>query len=193
MIDGIARRPILRGDGFTLHPFRQSDATQLAAAVQESMASLAPWMPWAHLRYSVRDAQLWIETCTDNLAAGVSYDIGVYSEDGRTLLGGVALNQLSPENAMANLGYWIRKSHQGKGLATRAAVMMACFGFHRLHLTRIEILAAERNLASRRVAEKIGAQLECLARNRLVLHGVPCRAAVYSLVPESFAPPPSGR
>lgn len=180
--------PILRGDGFALRPFRQADAEQLTAAVQESMASLAPWMPWAHLRYSVRDAQLWIDTCADNLSARLSYDIGVYSEDGRTLFGGVALNQLSAENRMANLGYWIRKSRQGQGLATRAARMMACFGFHRLHLTRIEIIAAEQNAASRRVAEKTGALLECIARNRLVLRGAPCRAAVYSLVPESVMP-----
>lgn len=180
--------PILRGDGFSLRPFRQADAEQFAAAVQESMASLAPWMPWAHLRYSVRDAQLWIDTCADNLSAGLSYDIGIYSQDGRVLFGGVALNQISTENRMANLGYWVRKSRQGEGLATRAAWMMACFGFHRLHLTRIEIVAAEQNLASRRVAEKTGALLECIARNRLVLRGVPCRAAIYSLVPESVMP-----
>ncbi len=180
--------PILRGDGFSLRPFRQADAEQFAAAVQESMSSLAPWMPWAHLRYSVRDAQLWIDTCADNLSAGLSYDIGIYSQDGRVLFGGVALNQISAENRMANLGYWVRRSRQGEGLATRAAWMMAGFGFHRLHLTRIEIVAAEQNLASRRVAEKTGALLECIARNRLVLRGVPCRAAIYSLVPESVMP-----
>lgn len=180
--------PILRGEGFSLRPFRQADAVEFAAAVQESLSSLSPWMPWAHNRYSVRDAQLWFEVCTENLAHGLSYDIGVYTEDGRKLLGGVALNQLALDNGMANLGYWIRRSAQGQGLATRAATMMACFGFHRLQLTRIEIVAAEHNRASRRVAEKMGALFECVARNRLLLHGVPCRAAVYSLVPESFMP-----
>ncbi|MBC3811895.1 GNAT family N-acetyltransferase [Undibacterium aquatile] len=39
------------------------------------------------------------------------------------------------------------------------------------------------NLASRRVADKVGAQLECLARNRLHLNGNSVDAAVYSLIP----------
>jgi RimJ/RimL family protein N-acetyltransferase len=182
----------LHGAGFSLRPFRYSDATQFATAVRESEATLSRWMPWAHQDYSVRDARLWVELCGENLAAGYSYDIGVFSADGRELYGGVALNQLSPEHGMANLGYWIRQSRQGQGLATRAAVLMACYGFHRLRLTRVEIIAAEDNVASRRVAEKTGALLECIARNRLVLHGIPCRAAVYSLVPESFGTAPGG-
>jgi RimJ/RimL family protein N-acetyltransferase len=180
----------IHGAGFSLRPFRHSDVAQFVAAVRESEATLSRWMPWAHQDYSVRDARLWVELCAENLAAGYSYDIGVFSADGRELFGGVALNQLSPENGMANLGYWIRHSRQGQGLATKAAVMMACYGFHRLCLTRVEIIAAEQNLASRRVAEKTGALLECIARNRLILHGVPCRAAVYSLVPESFGAVP---
>ena len=47
-------------------------------------------------------------------------------------------------------------------------------------------MAVETNLASRAVAERIGAQFECIARNRLILRGRPVAAAVYSLVPESF-------
>ncbi len=37
------------------------------------------------------------------------------------------------------------------------------------------------NTASRRVAEKLGATLECIARNRLMAWGRPHDAAVYSL------------
>jgi hypothetical protein len=35
------------------------------------------------------------------------------------------------------------------------------------------------------VAEKVGAQFECIARNRLVIHGVPVAAAVHSFVPSA--------
>ena len=60
---------------------------------------------------------------------------------------------------------------------------MARFGFETVGLTRIEIVAASENAPIRRVAEKAGAQFECRARNRLVIHGMPVVAAVYSLVP----------
>ncbi len=178
----------LHGQGFMLRPFRHADVPQFVAAVRESRASVGVWMPWAHEGYDALDAQAWFDICADNLAAGSSYDVGVYSPDGRELYGGVAVSDVHSAYNMGNLGYWIRASRQRQGLASRAAAMMACFAFHRLRLTRLEIVAAEHNAASRGVAEKIGAQFECIARNRLVMHGLPCAAAVYSLVPESFGP-----
>jgi len=69
------------------------------------------------------------------------------------------------------------------GVAIAAARLAAGFAFRELGLTRIEIVALVDNVASRRVAEKLGATFECVARNRLVHNGVPFAAAVYSLVP----------
>lgn len=48
---------------------------------------------------------------------------------------------------------------------------------------RVEIAAAVDNVASRRVAVCAGAALECVTRDRLLLHGGPIAAAVHSLVP----------
>jgi len=176
----------LRGKDFLLRPFRASDVAPFVAAVRESMASVGVWMPWAHPDYNAYDAQEWFARCAANMDEGTAYDVGVFSADGRTFYGGVAINQIRREDNLGNLGYWIRQGHQRQGLASGAATMMACHGFHALGLTRLEIVAAETNLASRGVAEKIGAEFECIARNRLILHGRPVAAAVYSLVPESF-------
>ncbi len=177
---------LLRGKDFLLRPFRASDVAPFVAAVRESMSTVGAWMPWAHPDYSSYDAQDWFARCAACMDEGTAYDVGVFSADGRMLYGGVAINQIRREDNLGNLGYWIRQSHQRQGLASGAATMMACHGFHALGLTRIEIVAAETNLASRGVAERIGAAFECIARNRLILRGRPVAAAVYSLVPESF-------
>lgn len=170
-----------------LRPYRAGDASQLVTAVRESMATVGVWMPWAHADYDLYDAHEWLARCAANMEDGVAFDIGVFSPDGAVLYGGVAINQIRREDNLGNLGYWIRQSRQRHGFAAGAATMMACHGFHGLGLSRLEVVAAERNLPSRAVAEKIGAQFECIARNRLILQGRPVAAAVYSLVPESFA------
>ncbi|GAA0831791.1 MAG: GNAT family N-acetyltransferase [Cupriavidus sp.] len=179
----------LRGTHFQLRPFRVSDEAQLVMAVRESMSTVGLWMPWARADYSVFDAQEWFARCAAAMEEGTAYDIGVFSPDGRDLYGSVAINQIRREDNLGNLGYWIRESRQHRGLASGAAAMMACHGFHALGLTRLEIVAVETNHASRAVAEKIGAEFECIARNRLILRGRPVAAAVYSLVPESFSVP----
>lgn len=173
----------LHGQGFLLRPFRYPDVPQFVAAVHESLETVGKWLPWCHAGYSVRDAENWVDLCTQSMAIGEAYDIGVFAPDGRELYGGVSINQINRDYNFGNLGYWIRQTRQRQGLGARAAELMACYAFHRLGLTRLEVVAAEHNMVSRAVAQKIGAQFECIARNRLVLHGVPCSAAMYSLVP----------
>jgi RimJ/RimL family protein N-acetyltransferase len=126
---------------------------------------------------------MWIGQCAVRLNMGFSYDVGIFSEDCATLYGGVAICQIDHVHNAGNIGYWVREGMQRQGIATRAARIMAKFGFETLRLTRLEIVAAESNLASREVAKRLGATFECIARNRLFVRGSPMAAAVYSLVP----------
>jgi RimJ/RimL family protein N-acetyltransferase len=81
------------------------------------------------------------------------------------------------------LGYWVRESRQGQGIAGEIARLIADFGFRMLGLARIEIVVAEENYPSRRVAEKLGASFEGIARRRILMCGASIDAAIYSLIP----------
>jgi len=100
-------------------------------------------------------------------------------------LGGVGLNQINRNHNFANLGYWVRSSQTGRGVATAATLLAAEFGFEDLGLNRIEILTATGNAASGRVAEKAGAKREGILRNRLLLHNSPHDAVIYSLISDN--------
>jgi ribosomal-protein-serine acetyltransferase len=176
----------LIADGLCIRPFRVNDSEAFAAAVRESVGTVGEWLPWCHAGYGAKEARAWIGQCAVRLNMGFSYDVGIFTEDGVTLLGGVAINQIDHVHNTGNIGYWVREGMQRRGIATHAARAMAKFGFDALHLTRLEIVAAENNCASRAVAEKIGATFECVARNRLFVRGVPLDAAVYSLIPGDF-------
>jgi [ribosomal protein S5]-alanine N-acetyltransferase len=58
------------------------------------------------------------------------------------------------------LGWIVRRSHQGLGIATEAATGWRDLAFGELGLTRIVSMVSERNLASCRVAEKLGLTVE---------------------------------
>jgi len=72
-------------------------------------------------------------------------------------------------------------------LWTTAARLADRFAFRELKLTRHEIVARVDNVASRRVAEKVGSTFEYVARNRLLHKGRPYYASVYSLLPGEVA------
>ena len=87
---------------------------------------------------------------------------------------------------MANLGYWVRTSRIGEGIATAAAKLVARSAFEQFGFQRLEIVVQVNNLPSLKVADKIGAVREGLLRNRLYLHGSPRDAYMHSLIPVDY-------
>ena len=178
----------LTGAGLRLRPYRSTDASALLPAVRESIEPVGRWLPWCHAGYDAGDADAWIRHCAKSWRSGDEFAFAVFDAGSDDFLGGAGLNQRNRTHNFMNLGYWVRASRQKQGIASRAARLVAAFGFESLGLTRIEILAEAENRASRRVAESIGARLETIARNRLVAPGRVLDAALYSLVAPSAHP-----
>jgi RimJ/RimL family protein N-acetyltransferase len=173
----------IHADGFLLRPLVPDDAPAMAAAVRESMASLGPWMPWAHAAYDEADALAWIAFCDAARADATAHEFGIFRLDSRQYVGAAGLNQFNRLHGFCNLGYWVRTSARGQGAALAAVRALSRHAFERLGQSRVEIVVAEDNLPSLGVARKAGAVHECLARNRLSLHGRPVAAHVLSLTP----------
>jgi len=169
-----------------LRPVYLADAETIYASIRESIEPLARWMTWCHAGYAREDSDAWIASTRSAWEAGGAYEFLVFEHSGRHV-GAVGLNQFNRENNSANLGYWVRQSSQRQGFAVEAVRRIARFAFEEAKFQRVEIVAAVDNVASRRVAERAGATLECVARNRLLLHGVPIAAAVHSFVPDDLA------
>lgn len=172
------------GDGLYLRPLLMADAPALARAALESVATVGVWLPWCDASFTEADAEHWVRTCDDDREDGSAYSVGIFDAAGGEYLGGIGINHINREHDFANLGFWVRQSRQGERIAPRATRLMAAYGFEKLGLTRLEIVAAEQNARSRKVAEKAGARFEGILHNRLVIRGVAIPAAMYALLPE---------
>ena len=164
--------------GLVLRPWQVQDAESFVQAAHESTATVGQWMDWCTPAFSQQNALDWFAQCRDKAARFQAYEVGVFSADDGRLLGGAALNHIDHDNRRGNLGYWVRQ-----GIALRAAQALVAHAFTTLQLQRIEIVVAQGNTASEALARQTGAQWECLARNRLQLHGAPVAAHVFSIIP----------
>ena len=102
---------------------------------------------------------------------GTGYGFGVFLE-GR-LIGemNVSAIQRGPfQNAY--IGYWMDERQAGNGYTPEALVVAMRFAFEELRLHRLQIAIIPRNLASRRVVEKLGIRLEGMAERYLEINGV---------------------
>ena len=122
-------------------------------AVVESRAELLPWMPWARepslegtLRMTLRDEEAWR---TDRV-----YHFAILEKGSGTTLGVAGLNREGSD--AAELHYWIRTDHAGRGLTTEAGQALIAWARDQLRVPRLTLWAGTENHASRRVAEKLG-------------------------------------
>ena len=173
----------LTDGSIVLRPYRLSDVDRLYEAVRESIAGLSLWLPWCHLGYSIEESRTWIESRAEVWAKGTQYDFTINDSRDGSFLGGCGLNQVNRAIAFANLGYWVRTSRTRQGIATAAALVLARFGFNELKLRHIEIVAAANNIASQRVAQKIGAKREEILPDPITVHDRVYDVVAFSLTP----------
>jgi len=168
-----------------LRPYEATDAAALCEAARESAAEVYPWLSWCHADYTLAEAAEWAGSRAPLADAGQEYNFVIVGSDGR-FLGGCGLNQVNRLHRYANLGYWVRTSATGRGVATEAVRELAQFAFRNTDLVRLEIVCAVGNGRSQRVAERAGAHREGVLRHRLILHGEPVDAVMFSLVRQEW-------
>jgi RimJ/RimL family protein N-acetyltransferase len=170
----------------TLRPFHFSDTPNLHEALKESLPELILWMSWAHAGYSQKEAGEFIALTRAGWEEGRLYGFAITdAHDGR-ILGGCSLSHFHPVYKFCNLGYWVRTSRRGRGLAGRAARLSARYAVEKLGLLRVEVVVAVGNQASLKVAEKIGVHREGVLRNRIIVRQNVYDAVMFSFTPQDF-------
>lgn len=165
-----------------VRPLAMDDIASLHRAVRGSVDSLSYWLPWCRDDYSLADATNWVRHAIASWEDDFAFPLGVFDRDGE-VIGGAGISDLDRTNRIGNIGYWTCESARNRGVATTAARASALLGFGELGLSRLEIVVLARNLASLRVAEKLGALREAEVHDRLRFRDQPATAVVYSLVP----------
>jgi ribosomal-protein-alanine N-acetyltransferase len=65
------------------------------------------------------------------------------------------------------VAYLLGRQYWGQGLGTEIAQAILDYGFNHLHLSRLICLIEEQNLASKKVAEKIGMKFEKASQDEI--------------------------
>jgi RimJ/RimL family protein N-acetyltransferase len=180
----IDQKKVVLTDGkVTLRPIRMSDLKELYAVIKESAAEISAWLPFAREDYAIEETRTWLKKSPKEWRRGTAYEFAILDAGDGKIIGGCGLNGIDKMNHRANLGYWVRTSHTGRGIAPAATLLLAKWGFDMLKLNRVEILVAVENARSLRVAEKAGAKREGILRNRLLIRNQGHDAVMHSLIP----------
>lgn len=107
---------------------------------------------------------------------------GVSDPTSGRVIGTCTLYRLEWPHRRAEVGFALRRSSWGKGLAAEALATLIAFAFDRMNLHRLEADADPRNARSLRLLERAGFQREGLLRERYRVSGEVQDAVVLGLL-----------
>jgi RimJ/RimL family protein N-acetyltransferase len=154
------------GEGFVLRCWMPGDGALLQPAHVESYEHLRTYMPWAKADITVVECEKWARSCRARWLLGEDFCLIVLDATETRMLGstGFHLRGAPASGRRAEVGLWIRADQAHQGLGTAVARAMFDWGFEAWGWRRLTWHCSDRNVGSRRVAEKIGLTLEATLR-----------------------------
>lgn len=174
----------LIGPRVIVRPFRPDDAEPFYAAVLESREHLAPFLPWVHLYTCVDDARVFMAQSQANWILRKDFNGGIFERETGRFLGGCGFHPHNWDLGRFEVGYWVRKSAEGKGYVTEATQLFTRMAFDVCGANRVEIRMLTHNARSKALPERLGFVYEGILRNAGPNgDNRPCDCLMYSLVP----------
>jgi ribosomal-protein-serine acetyltransferase len=155
-------------DGRWLRPLEEADAGELHALIERNRAQLARWLQWAQ-DPTPEQTLAYIRRARANESHGRGLERAIVAEQG--IVGVVGFPSIDRPNRRAEIGYWLDRSHQGRGVMTSSLAALVDHAFEGLRLNRLEIRTDVENAASRAVAERLGFRYEGTLRQAYRITG----------------------
>jgi ribosomal-protein-serine acetyltransferase len=168
------------GRGIRLSPIAASDAAALACLVQQNIDHFQAFLPAVVQMSTVEEAARHLDMRIQAAAEGEMLEWHIFEH--QVLCGAVRVKDIDQTDRSAALGYFIGERFQGKGIVTLSVAAVIEYCFYHLELNRIELRCAAANLASMRVADRLGFSREGVLRQAECLDGAFVDNHVYGLL-----------
>ena len=160
---------ILIDDEFLLRSFQPDDAPSLFKAVDESRQHLRNWLRWVDVTTKQEHILQFILRTQQQQYNQEALELGIFHN--REIIGGIGMHDWDHFLKKAQLGYWIKKEYEGKGIVHKCLERFIDFLFEKPGLNKIEIHFMPSNKRSAKLAERLGSKVEGVIRQRYFMNG----------------------
>ncbi|MDD2999524.1 MAG: GNAT family protein [Candidatus Riflebacteria bacterium] len=118
---------------------------------------------------------------------GQRLDLGIFDCQNDAMLGRIALHSVDYGiQRSAGVSYWLNEENAGHGLMTEALATVVSFAFEEAALHRIWLNAINQNLASLKLAAKLGFIKEGILRQNLFINGSWQDSTLFALLENEY-------
>jgi ribosomal-protein-serine acetyltransferase len=172
-------------DGITLREFVPEDAEAVFAAVTRNYEHLKAFMHWADPDYSLASAREFIEQSQAGRLERKVLGLGIFRD--AELIGATGFVNFDWLAMKTEIGYWISRDEEGKGIVSSVCRMLIDFAFAELKMNRIEIRCSTENSRSSAIPKRLGFKMEGLLRQSEFRNGRLHDFEVYGLLASEWS------
>lgn len=171
---------IIVTDDIALKSWNIKCSAELFRLTDKNRSHLKPWLPWVPGVKTDADSRKFIQRSLKEMKSGNGLELGIWYQE--RLAGCIGLHAFSKDNSRADLGYWLDKDLQGRGIMTQSVKALVDYGFDTLSLNRVGILASTENTPSCLVAERLRFTKEGILRQYELVNGRFLDYQIYSML-----------
>ena len=171
-------------DNLLLRTYEEGDAQELFDVINGSRGHLHPWLPWVGSTTKPEHSLQFIQKSRQQLNNQEALALGIFY-DGK-IIGGVGMHEWGQATKRAQIGYWLSREYEGKGIMHKCLVTFIQYLFDKLSLNKIEIHFVPSNKRSAKVAAGLGFKTEGIIRQSIIRNGMPEDMVVTGLLKSEF-------
>ncbi len=143
-------------------------ALPLFELIKNERPYLKTWLSWVEKTQTLQDVKRFIREAQAFNEGGQR--LTTFLNYQNQIVGSVGFVRLNMRHKKGEIGYWLSKDHQGKGITTLSCFKFIDFAFRELQLHRIEIRVLSKNEKSKGIPLRLGFQHEGQLRQAIRLN-----------------------
>jgi len=141
-------------DRLELRLYVPDHAPEVFAVADANREHIRPWLPWIDAVKTVDDTRTFIKKGLEQYARDDGFQCGIWEDN--VYIGGLGYHWINRNGNFTEIGYWLAKSAEGRGVMTTAVRVLVNHAFVAWKLNKVEIRAARANHRSRSVPKRLG-------------------------------------
>ena len=155
--------------GVELKLLEERHAPAAYALMDQDRDYLREWLAFVDRTRCEEEWRKFVRASLQQFAASEGFTAGIW--EGKQFLGLIGTRKIDWANGRVELGYWIGRAFQGRGIVTDACRAVLDYVFRELRLNRVEIQCATANSKSAAVPRRLGFTLEGIRREAELVNG----------------------
>jgi RimJ/RimL family protein N-acetyltransferase len=165
---------------------RPGDGSAFNTAICESLERLSPWLAWVTPPPTLEQSEASCRRAYARFLLNEDLMAFFFDKKSGSLVGGSGLHDANWDLRSFEIGYWGHSNFAGHGLITEGVSALSDYALDSLNASRVFLTTDEMNIASWKLAERAGFELEgTLRSDRRNLAGTLRNTRVYSRIPHN--------